>query len=57
MLSLWAIDAQIWLTLQQDPLAVYLHTLKPDRLTQGNAHSNETVVVNCEGRFGGGGVI
>ncbi len=37
MLSLWAIDAQISLAVQQDPLTVYLHTLKPDMLIQGNA--------------------
>lgn len=48
MLSLWAFDAQICLPLQQDPLTVYLHTLKPDRLIQGNAQGSETVVGNCE---------
>lgn len=48
MLSLWAIDAQISLAVQQDPLTVYLHTLKPDMLIQGNAQGSETVVGNCE---------
>lgn len=58
MLSLWATDAQIW---NKIPLTVYLHTLKPDRLIQGNAQNSENVVGNCEcvcwevGRGEGGG--
>lgn len=48
MLSLGAIDAQVCLTVQQDPLTVYLHTLKADRLIEGNAQGSETVVDNCE---------